>query len=352
MGLLERNFVHHAVACLRGRYRPYRPLCAYVYLTFRCNLACVYCNDGTGTKYPDAEDRGELDAAGWQRVLEVLRRETDVLIVTGGEPTMRSDLPEILAGARRLGFRTISVLTNAVTVDRHPEVTEHATMIMVSLDTMDHARGDHLMGAPEGTHERILRNVDRLIEERRRRGFRLYFNVCITPDNVADVHDVIDFALERRVGFTPLPEVVGVHPREGLRDNDAYRGLVDRIVALKRAGADILGTLGYLGGIRDFDHYDCLPTLLARVWPDGSLMYPCQKLHKVGGNLHELGDYDAAVDEGIRRHGDLPRCADARCHVGCYMDFSMAVQRPSLLLREAWCRLHGPFFRPDRWVSR
>ncbi|MBI4678204.1 MAG: radical SAM protein [Elusimicrobia bacterium] len=348
---LERNFIRHAVEWKLGAYKPYRPLCAYVYLTFRCNLRCVYCNDGSGKKYPECPNEGELDGDAWLRVLKVLRKETDVLIFTGGEPTLRPDLAPILEGCRSLGYRKICLLTNAVTLDRHPEVFENCGILMISLDTLDEAKSDRMMGAKAGTLRRILANVDLAAEARKRHGFKLYFNIVITPENVADVHGVLDYCLEKRIGFTPLPEVVAFYPQKGLEGSAEYESLIDRIIGLKRAGFDVLGTMGYLKGIKRFDDYHCLPTLLARVWPNGDLCYPCQKLHKVGGNILELGDYAKAVDEGRRRHGPLQRCGK-RCPVGCYMDFSMCVQRPGLLLAEAWYHLKMPLFRSDRFIRR
>jgi len=348
---LERNFLRHAIEWKLGCYRPYHPLCAYVYFTFRCNLACVYCNDGSGKKYGECDNSDELDTDGWRRVLDILRRETDVLIITGGEPTCRSDLAELLQHCRRLGFSKVCLLTNGLTLDRHPEVLEYADILMISLDTLDEAKADAMMGAPSGTLRRILDNVELAAAARRTQRFKLYFNICITPANVSDVHDVLDFALERSIGFTPLPEIVAHYPRAGLKDNPDYEGLIDRILALKRAGADVLGTSAYLTGIRGFDAFHCLPTLLARVWPNGDLCYPCQKLHTVGGNLLELGSLERAVDEGIRRHGPLPTC-DNRCHVGCYMDFSMAIQHPGMLVREGWYTVKRRFFHPREHINQ
>ncbi|MBI4668957.1 MAG: radical SAM protein [Elusimicrobia bacterium] len=347
---MERNFLRHAIEWKFDSYKPYKPLCAYVYFTFRCNLSCVYCNDGSGLKYPQCSNQGELDTESWLKVLSILRRETDVLIITGGEPTMRPDLPRLLEGCRNLSYRKVCLLTNGLTLDRHPEIFKNCQILMISLDTLNEAKADLMMGGKQGVFRRIISNIELAAKMRQDYDFKLYFNVVITPDNIADVHDVIDYCLKNRIGFTPLPEVVAVYPREGLRGNVKYEELIERIKNLKKAGGDILGTMGgYLSGLKHLDKYHCLPTLLARVWPNGDLLYPCQKMHKVGGNLLELGDYTKAVDEGRRRHGPLPSC-DNRCHVGCYMDFSQCVQRPSILLGEAWHSLKKPFFKPEKFI--
>jgi len=347
---IEKNFIRHAIECKLGTYKPYRPLCAYIYLTFRCNLSCVYCNDGTGQKYPDCDNGNELDTHGWLRVLKILRRETDVLIFTGGEPTMRPDLRAVLEGCRAMGYKNLALLTNALTLDRHFEIFETCNIVMISLDTLNEQKADLMMGVKPGTFQRILDNIKLASHMRKKYGFKLYFNIVITPDNISDVHEVLDFCLRNKIGFTPLPEVVGVYPREQLKGNAEYEELVSRILILKKAGCDILGTAGYLEGIKRFEDYRCLPTLLARVWPNGDLLYPCQKLHKVAGNLLKLGDYSKAIDEGRRRHGPLPHC-DNRCHVGCYMDFSMCVQQPRLIIREVFHRLKKPLFKPDEFIK-
>jgi len=46
MLLSARNFVYHVLRNLGGRPSARWPLGAYLYVTYRCNLACRYCNDG------------------------------------------------------------------------------------------------------------------------------------------------------------------------------------------------------------------------------------------------------------------------------------------------------------------
>ncbi|MBI6546273.1 MAG: radical SAM protein [Cyanobacteria bacterium NC_groundwater_1444_Ag_S-0.65um_54_12] len=312
-------------------------------------MLCVYCNDGSGKKYPECSNEGELDTESWLRVLAILRRETDVLIITGGEPTMRQDLRQILEGCQALGYHKVCLLTNGLTLDRHPAIFELCDILMISLDTLDGEKADWMMGRGKGILRHILDNIELACRERSRHKFKLYFNVVITPENIDDVHQVIDYALEHRIGFVPLPEVVGVYPREALKGNLDYQALIDRILTIKRAGGDVMGTMAYLGGIRHFAAYHCLPTLLARVWPNGDLLYPCQKLHKIGGNLLEIGDYAKAIDQGRASHGPLPNC-DNRCHVGCYMDFSVCVQQPGFIMKEALRSLRKPFFRPKEFI--
>jgi len=347
---LESNYLRHSVRAWLGRPSSRHPLLAYVYLTYRCNLRCSYCDDGTGVSYPDRPRGRELSTDDALRLLAIVRHETDGIIFTGGEPLMRPDLEPILRGVRALGYRTVALLTNGYALDERWDVLDHVGMLMVSLDTLDTAQGDGLYRRGPGVSARILRNIDRAILEQRRRDFTLYFNVCITPDNIAALHPVIDFAVARRVGLVPIPVLQGQQPPAALRRSEAYRSLIDRLIALKRSGFPVLGTLAYLRRIRDFSPYRCQPALLVRIKPDGHLLYPCNKLNLEGGNLLELGSYDAALAVARARHGAVVSC-ERSCPEGCYMDFSLCIQHPTLALEESYYRakswlVHEVLHRP------
>ncbi len=347
MLLLERHFLRHVLYARFGRQSLDYPLMGYIYLTYRCNLACTYCNDGQGVKYPQKQIDRELTFDEWIELFRALRRSIDMLILTGGEPYCRDDLAEILRAVRGMGYRMVCVLTNGLNLDEQTDTLDRIDRLMISLDTMDHGRGDRMLGRP-GVHRRIVRNVQLAAGLRRRKRFKLQLNVCITPENVADAHDVIDFALEHNIGFAAVPEIRGFYPADGLVENAEYEALIRRILDLKRRGCDVAGSMLYNQGIRRFDDYRCQPTLLARVRPNGDLIYPCNKRDTAGGNLLQTADYGAAVEQGSRLHGPVPDC-DNRCHAGCYMDFSLLVQKPWWLLHELYLALvRRPFFSRAR----
>ena len=74
---------------------------------FACNNRCRFCVQGDKrTRFaprPLAELRDLLARA---------RPDADGVVFTGGEPTLRPDLPELVAHARALGYRSIQVQTN------------------------------------------------------------------------------------------------------------------------------------------------------------------------------------------------------------------------------------------------
>src|ERR1700747_2192677 len=59
------------------------PYAAIFYATHKCNLDCTYCTQ----KEPDVFS-DELDTAGTIALLRQIRKETDSIVITGGEPTL------------------------------------------------------------------------------------------------------------------------------------------------------------------------------------------------------------------------------------------------------------------------
>lgn len=75
-------------------------------LTFRCQNNCIHCYTGGPHKTP------ELTTEEWKRVIDKLHSlGIFILTFTGGEPTLREDLPELLSYAQKKGIVT-GLITN------------------------------------------------------------------------------------------------------------------------------------------------------------------------------------------------------------------------------------------------
>ena len=84
---------------------------AIIEVTEQCNLRCPVCFAATGTEPGAAPGRGQIT-----RMLERVRDSAGIcpIQISGGEPTMRNDLPEIVALARSMGFDLIQINTNGI----------------------------------------------------------------------------------------------------------------------------------------------------------------------------------------------------------------------------------------------
>jgi len=82
-------------------------ICGLVNLTVRCNQDCLFCCDGrikgAGTHLTADEAKA--------RITQVRSQGADSVTFIGGEPLVRSDLPDLVAFARSLGLR-VGITTN------------------------------------------------------------------------------------------------------------------------------------------------------------------------------------------------------------------------------------------------
>ncbi len=108
-------------------------------LTDRCNLRCVYCMPAEGVRWQPKEELLSND-----ELLRIVRCAADVgftkIRLTGGEPTLRRDLPDLVREiAANPAITDIAMTTNGVLLSRLAEPLAQAGLkrINVSLDTLD-----------------------------------------------------------------------------------------------------------------------------------------------------------------------------------------------------------------------
>lgn len=117
-------------------------------VTDRCNLRCFYC---LPRDHHDFDPRRELLSADeLERLIGAFARlGLRRLRITGGEPLVRHDLPELVARLSALdGIQDISLSTNAVLLKRHAVPLRDAGIqrINVSLDTLVPERFSRICG--------------------------------------------------------------------------------------------------------------------------------------------------------------------------------------------------------------
>ena len=324
------NYLRNLVSVALGR-QPERPLLFSYYITHRCELNCAYCSDGEGKRFK-VERIPELTTAEAKQLLRILRRETDTLDITGGEPLVRPDLEEVLGEARALGFRTI-LNTKGLGLIERPELLRLCDIVVLGVDALKPEKLAELIGRPAETARRVLESLRHAVAKRNGTSARVVLSAVAAPENLDDVAEVLRFALEHRLGFHVSPQLVGTQSRPELRDSPRYSELIDRVRGAKRAQRGVLGVEAYLRGIRDFTRFRCHPLLMPVIRPDGRLYYPCLESKQAEVSVLEMGSYRAALSAARARHGAIPECR-ACCHIFCHMALSLLQRHPLAALGE------------------
>ena len=130
-------------------------------VTDKCNLRCVYCMPEEGLPWLK---RNQL--LSYEEIHQIVRTLAPLGLrkvrLTGGEPLVRKDLPQLvrlLAGVE--GIEDLSISTNGVLLDRLAQELKEAgaTRVNISLDSFRKDRVDAL-GRREGTYERVLEGLE------------------------------------------------------------------------------------------------------------------------------------------------------------------------------------------------
>lgn len=175
---------------------------ALLEVTQRCNLRCPVCFASAGETCPPDPDLVVIE--GWYRRILQSGGPCNIQL-SGGEPTLRNDLPQIVALGRSLGFSFIQLNTNGMRLatDRpyfKALVAAGLSSVFLQFDGVDDAVYQQLRGV------RLFTLKKRAIEACARLGVGVVLVPTLMPEvNVNQIGPIIHFARQHS------PTVRGVH---------------------------------------------------------------------------------------------------------------------------------------------
>jgi MoaA/NifB/PqqE/SkfB family radical SAM enzyme len=126
--------------------------CVDIKVGFSCNNDCLHCVTA------DKRKVGDLPAARIKEEIAFYQKHTEaLLVVTGGEPTIRPELPEVIKYAHKLGFTRIEMQTNGRRLANEPLAKTLAeaglTSALVALHAPNQEIHDQIIGRRDGFSE-------------------------------------------------------------------------------------------------------------------------------------------------------------------------------------------------------
>jgi len=180
------------------------PISGMIELTRRCNLKCVHCYLGEGD---DRFGHGEMAT---QQVIDVIDQITAAgclyLAITGGDPMMRNDFPEVYRHAKEKGLLVTvmcdGVLVTEKIVDLFKELPPSA--VEISLYGATAATYEKITRIP-GSFPRCVRGIGRLVDA----GIKVRIKTVLMSLNAHEVDGMRqlarDFGLDLRMDAAIFP---------------------------------------------------------------------------------------------------------------------------------------------------
>jgi len=178
-------------------------LLANIDLTNRCNLNCDFC-------FANARACGFVYEPEFDEIvtmMQILRAQKPVPVpavqFSGGEPTMRDDLVEIIRKAKAMGFPQVQIATNGILIAKEPALARQLkeaglSTVYLHFDGVSQKTNPHLK-----IHENAIRNL-------KKAGLgAVLVPTIIRGRNDHEVGDIIRFAARnisviRGVNFQPV----------------------------------------------------------------------------------------------------------------------------------------------------
>lgn len=183
-----RTEIAATAACARA------PVGLLAELTHRCPLQCPYCSNPLDLERVNTE----LSTAEWQRVM----REAAALGIlqihlSGGEPTARKDLEDIVEVAAGVGLYTNLITAGVLlTRDRLARLAELGLdHVQLSIQDVDPDNADRIAAYKGGSAKK--REVARWVKEL---GLPLTVNAPMHRQNIKSMAAIIDYAVEVGAG--------------------------------------------------------------------------------------------------------------------------------------------------------
>lgn len=209
----------------------HKPRLLALELTRRCRFNCRHCRADAERNAP----KDELTTEQWKKILtSVAAYEKCVVIMTGGEPTERSDLAELVRHSRDLGLRAVMATCGYALDDASLATLKEAGVMALSFS---------LDGATAQTHDAFRRTpgafetVIRAAETTRKAGLRFQINTTITRTNLSEVPAIAQLA--NQLGaycFNPfilVPTGRGDEIREEILEPSQYATLLADLLTLR-----------------------------------------------------------------------------------------------------------------------
>ncbi|MGB5714393.1 MAG: radical SAM protein [Waterburya sp.] len=221
------------------KFKVISPTVLHVNATLRCNTKCTMCNIWE-LKATDALTIGQLD----QIFADPVYQRVEYIILAGGEPTLRNDLPEMvkimhkhMPHLKKLMIAS-NVINRASVQKQYPQIARYCAKhkirltLGVSLDGIGEMH-DKVRGVP-GAFEKVMENVKFMQELQKEVPFSMSIDPTIFSMNVQEMQKLKNLAdqLNLPITFQFAAMADGYYNNSSLEDvlsvdEDGKRSIVD-----------------------------------------------------------------------------------------------------------------------------
>ena len=288
-------------------------------ITYHCNNNCSHCYNARSRQFP------ELSTQEWKDILDQLwELGIPHIIFTGGEPTLREDLPELIAHAESLGQIT-GINTNGRNLKEPAYVQQLVEAgldhVQITIESQDAEIHDQMQGVP-GAWSDTVQGIKNVVDS----SLYLMTNTTMLSVNQATIPQTIDFLAELGVPTIGLNSLIhsgkGKNNQSGLAHEE-----IDQLLEIAQQRIAITGQRLIWYTPTQYCHFNpILHGVGAKgcsaakynmcIEPNGDVI-PCQSYYASVGNI-QTDSWESIwhhpLCEAIRDHSLIPDSCH-QCHL-------------------------------------
>lgn len=291
------------------------PLKVIYYISYRCNLRCCYCERRLAKSQ-------ELSTDQVKKIMRDFKKlGTLSWSFNGGEALLRDDIGELVAYAKKMGFKC-NLVSNAWIIAEKIKVVEQVDSIVISLDGPKEIH-DAVRG--KGSYDKAV-NALKLLKNKKP---VVIVNTVLNNTNIDSLEDILEVVDEYGCGWEIQP--VFCHSKSEkdkaikyFASHEDIREVVKWLVQQKKKGKKIHRSNEVLEFIKEKDH-SVLPDCYAGrafviLSPDGRIL-PCAQF------LSESSRFPSCLSQGVKEaFSQLPDMSKCRlCSFCCYLEYNFAL---------------------------
>lgn len=309
-------------------------------VTRKCNYKCVGCNVWK------EQDQRELSLEEMKKGLDILREMGIVeLVLSGGDPLLRSDIAEIIDYASDRFITT--VYDNGSMAAKKVDALRKVDFVAISIDSLDEAKNDYIKDVP-GALKNALDSVETLMKE----GINVAVTPTISQKNLYEIVDITNhftgkgipvwyclYSYDKSVDTKQLFRIGKANDEFIITDKAAMVDLCNQLMEMIKKNKKILMTRKLLEALRSLYESD------KRIWKCQALKHflvvdhigrisGCHN-HNFAGSIFDLpGQWKSKEFKALRK--TYHDCT--QCNYLCYVAYSLYGSPSGLLslARDQW----------------
>lgn len=313
--------------------RPSAPYRMDLAVTYRCNNDCAHCYNARPRDYT------EMSSREWKSVIDQLwDLGIPHVVFTGGEPTLRTDLPELIAYAESKGQITgLNTNGRRLSDPRYVQqlIDSGLDHVQITVESHDPTIHDNMVQA-KGAWKQTIAGLRIVLDT----PLYVMTNTTMLTNNSPHLRETLDFLAGVGVPTIGLNALIyaghGLNVGTGLQEDDLTELLV---IARQRTNQYGQRLIWYTP--TQYCHFDpmqlelgvkgCTAALYNMcIEPDGGVI-PCQSYYRQLGNIlsdpwESIWNHDLSIS--LRERDNLPaKCTDcvllSECGGGCPLKFDV-----------------------------